>query len=106
MLGCVAGGFTGWAEHMPGLQYRLALPHGSLPGYDVTYAASLLALIGCLTMITGWYRLGGAMTVVAAFIGFFGADQLWVTAACILFCGAVLALFSPNDRSPGQPKSS
>lgn len=100
LLGSLLGGFTAWAEHMPGLQTHLVLPHGNLPGSDITLASSILALAAVGIMGLGWRRFGGLLTAIAASLGFFGADQLWVTAGCILFVGAVLTLFSPE--SPEQ----
>lgn len=97
LLGSVVGGFTAWAERMPSIRYPLVLPHGHIPGYEITLAASLVGLGSVLVMWTRWYRLGGALALIATLAGLFGADQLWTTAASILFSGAMLALFSATE---------
>ncbi len=96
LLGSLLGGFTAWAERTPVLESHLTIGHGVVPGSDITLFASILALSAVLVMWLGPSRIGGLMCVISATVGFFGADQLWVTAGCILFVGAVLTLFSPS----------
>ncbi|MCL5116948.1 MAG: hypothetical protein M1272_07345 [Firmicutes bacterium] len=103
LLGALLGGFTTWAERLPGLESHLVLPHANLPGSEITLFASLVALVAVVIVWVGWYRLGGLIVAAASIVGFFGADQLWVTAGCVLFVGAVLTLFSgrgPENDSP------
>ncbi|NMP23301.1 hypothetical protein [Sulfobacillus harzensis] len=97
LLGGLLGGFTAWAEHMPALESHMTIGHGSMPGSDITLACSILALLAVVVMWFGGYRLGGLLAAISATLGFFGADQLWVTAGCILFVGAMLTLFAPPD---------
>lgn len=97
LVGGLLGGFTAWAERTPVLESHLTIGHGVVPGSDITLAASILALMAVGVMWLGPSRLGGLMCVTSATLGFFGADQLWVTAGCILFVGSVLTLFSPPD---------
>ena len=104
LLGSLIGGFTAWAERMPSLQMHLILPHGSIPGPEVTLIASAVGLISVVLMWFGLYPFGGIFVIVAAIIGFFGADQLWATAGCTLFVGALLAIFgSKETSSPENP---
>lgn len=50
------------------------------------------------------------MLFFSAVAGLFGADQLWTTAACLLFVGSVLTLFSgPNtatEKDGARPRFS
>ncbi len=103
LIGAVIGVFTAWTEHMPGLQYHLILPHGRIPGSDITLAASLLAFLAVGLMWVGFRRFGGVLVVLGAILGLFGADQLWTTAGCVLFVGAVLSLFAPTET--GKPEA-
>lgn len=95
LLGSIIGGFTAWAERIPGLQDHLLLPHANIPGWDITGVASLMALIAVCLVWMGLPRLGGLLVILASLLGMFGADQLWATAGCVLFIGAVLTLFAP-----------
>ena len=104
LLGSITGGFTAWAEHMPALKLHLILPHGPLPGYDLTGAASLVALVAVVLIWLGLRRLGAVLVLTGAVGGLFGADQLWTTAACMLFAGAVLTLFASPVAPPGGKK--
>ncbi len=102
LIGAVIGVFTAWAERMPGLQYHLVLPHGRIPGSDITLSASLLAIFAVVLVWLGLRRLGGVLVAMGAVMGLFGADQLWTTAGCVLFVGAVLTLFAPTDGSEAE----
>lgn len=100
LLGSVIGGFTAWAERLPHLRFPLSLPHGHIPGFEITATASALALVAITVMWTQYSWVGSILVMIATIAGLFGADQLWTTAACVLFCGAVLTLFSPPKRLP------
>lgn len=100
LLGSVLGGFTAWAQGFPHMRYPLALPHGPFPGFEITGAASLLAFLSVAVMWTRYAWAGSLLALVATVGGLFGADQLWTTAACVLFCGAILTLFAERETTP------
>ena len=104
LIGALIGVFTAWAEHMPSLQYHLILPHGRIPGSDITLSASLLALLAVVLVWLGLRRLGGILVALGAILGLFGADQLWTTAGCVLFVGAVLTLFAAPESAKPEAK--
>lgn len=95
LVGGTLGIFIGWAERLPSLQLKLTLPHGTWPGWDITWAFSAVALFAVILMWTGWHRIGAILVLAASIGGLFGADQLWTTAAVVLFVGAMLNFFAP-----------
>lgn len=99
LLGSIIGGFTAWAQQLPTLRLHLILPHGNLPGDEITWAATLLALLAVILMWLGLPRVGGLLVFFGAVGGLFGADQLWTTAACVLFCGGILSMFAPTSHA-------